>query len=76
MAIEIRIDGELVELPPRRAEMIRQLVKADLELDLMEVGEVWFRLSHEKVNVQVTKSHPPVRVLAWRRWRDGVSGGC
>lgn len=72
--IEVRIDGELVELPPRRAEMVRQLIKAELELDLMEVGEVRFRLSYEKVTMQPTKSNPPVRVLSWREWRARVTG--
>lgn len=68
MAIEIRIDGELVELPPRRAEMIRQLVKAELELDLMEVGAAEFRLAQEKVALRITRSQAAVRVLGWADW--------
>lgn len=68
MGIEIRIDGELVELPPRRAEMVRQLVKAEIELDLIEIGAAEFRLAGEKVNLRVTKSYPASRVLAWRDW--------
>ncbi len=71
--IEIRIDGELVELPPRREEMIRQLVKAELELDLIEIGAAEFRLAAEKVSLRVKQSHPGVRVLSWRDWVKRVS---
>jgi hypothetical protein len=73
MRLEVIVDGELVELPPRRAEMVRQLVKASLDLDTMEVGEVRFRLSYEKVTQQVVSSRPPVRVLGWREWWSALA---
>lgn len=69
MALQVLVDGVLVELPPRRAEMIRQLLKEDLELDTMDVGELWFVLSHDKVSIRRARSQAPVRVLSWAAWR-------
>lgn len=75
MGIEIIVDGALLEVPPRRAEMIRQLIRADLEVDTMEVGAVEFRLAQEKVSLRVTKSYPAVRVLRWTDWLRAVVKG-
>jgi hypothetical protein len=68
MRLEIVIDGQVAAVPPRREEMIRQLLRADLDVDTMQVGAVEFRLSHEKVVLLVTKSYAPVRVLRWAEW--------
>lgn len=66
--LQVLVDGRPVELPPRREEIIRQLVGAELSLDTMEVGAVEFRVAQDKVSLRVTKSHPATRVLSWWQW--------
>jgi hypothetical protein len=62
------VDGKLVELPPRRAELMRKLLKAGLELDTMEVGRIEFRVAQDRVTMYVTKGEAPSRVLSWWAW--------
>lgn len=68
MRLEVIVDGKLVQLPPRREEMIRQLLRADTDVDAMEVGALEFRLAQEKVSLRVTKSYPAVKILRWTEW--------
>ena len=68
MAIQVLVDGNLLELPPRRAELVRQVVEADPDIDTMEVGGVEFRIAQDKISLRVTKSYPPVRLPRWWSW--------
>lgn len=71
MRVEVLVDGRLVVLPPRREELVRQLLKADPEIDTMEVGAIELRVAQEKVSLRVTRSYPAVKVKRWWEWSRG-----
>lgn len=75
MRLEIIVDGQLAEVPPRREEIIRTLLRADLDLDTMEVGVIEFQVAQERVNLRVTRSYRPTRVLRWMEWLRSIQGG-
>lgn len=61
-SVQVSLDGELVELSPRLAEMVRRLVEVDAMVSQIQVGDVTLHFADRKVSMAVRWSMPSRRL--------------